>query len=73
MDVRGEDRGLGLAGEDHNLDEGRSRCTRTRPWLRPGRMRGERRTGRMRKDSALAEAEEDVRGGEEKTTRIGWL
>jgi len=33
-------------------------------------MRGER-TGRMRKDLALAEAEEDVRGEQEKTTRIG--
>jgi len=32
----------------------------TRPWLRPGRMRRERRAGRMHKDSALAEAKEDV-------------
>ena len=34
-------------------------------------MRGERRTGTMRKDLALAEAEEDVRGVEEKTVRLG--
>ena len=70
-DVQGEDHGLDLAGKDHNFGVGRSGCVRAQPWLRTGRMHGERRTGRMCKDSALAEAEREVREGEEKTSRLG--